>query len=79
MRMVVTAKSAEVYGKQLSRGTEFLVPVMEARLFDALGRARPARRATTTKAVTATAGADDEGERRGNGPRYNRRDMRAEG
>lgn len=64
MRMIVTAKTAEVYGKVLRAGEEFECPDKEARLWRTLGRAKPMDEATAAE------------KRRLN--QYARRDMRAE-
>jgi hypothetical protein len=62
MRMIVTAPTAQVYGKVLRSGEEFECPEKEARLWRTLGRAKPV---------------DEEPTERGR-RQYRRRDMRAE-
>jgi hypothetical protein len=62
MRMIVTAKTTEVYGKVLRSGEEFECPDKEARLWRTLGRAKPV---------------DEDGIERSR-RQYRRRDMRAE-
>jgi hypothetical protein len=77
MRMVVTAKSAEVYGKTLRRGTEFDVPDKEAKLHEALRRARPVQPKPRAAKASDDAGARNPVSTQAAGT-YNRRDMRPE-
>ncbi|WP_354122433.1 hypothetical protein [Bradyrhizobium sp. LA6.8] len=60
--MIVTAKTADVYGKVLRSGEEFDCPDKEAQLWRTLGRAKPV---------------EEEGGERSR-RNYRRRDMRAE-
>jgi hypothetical protein len=62
MRMIVTARTAEVYGKVMRSGEEFECTDKEARLWRTLGRAKPV---------------DEEGGERSR-RQYRRRDLRAE-
>lgn len=74
MRMVVTAPKATVYGKAMVAGDEFDCPEKEAKLWEALARAKTA----TGEPAGDLLGGDsaEAGGRRRRG--YNRRDMRAE-
>lgn len=77
MRMVVTAPKATVYGKAMVAGDEFDCPDKEAKVWEALARAKFAGEGASglfgDKSETAEAG----GRRRRSGS-YSRRDMRAE-
>lgn len=80
MRMVVTAPTATVYGKALVAGDEFDCPESEAKVWEALSRAKAAGEGESglfgDKAESADT-ADAGGRRRRSGS-YSRRDMRAE-
>lgn len=83
MRMVLTVKSARVFGKVMREGEEFECPDKEARLWGALARAVPAtgrseRPAAQLSLNSEAAAASRPGARQSRQGRYNRSDMRAE-
>jgi hypothetical protein len=82
--MVLTVKSARVYGKVMREGDEFECPDKEARLWGALARAVPIGGTVAGDGQLGLIGESggDQGEvhsRRQRPARYGRRDMRAEG
>lgn len=77
MRMVVTVPDARVYGKVMQPGDEFDCPEKEARLWQALARAKPADGLMTTALDLGVADEPAANERPGR-TRYRRRDMRAD-
>jgi hypothetical protein len=73
MPTMILTKACKVGGERRAVGHRFDVPEKEARLWVALGRAKPARETQRGSANAAAATSGD------GAPRYNRRDMRAEG
>jgi hypothetical protein len=85
MRMVVTAPKATVYGKAMVAGEEFDCPDKEAKVWEALARAKTCADGGAIEkndqigllSEKSNDAAEAHGRRRRSGS-YNRRDMRAE-